>query len=40
MSDLTPEKRAHYEWMLENCQLSPGHRGWIIDQLEGWNTRA
>lgn len=40
MSELTLEKRAHYEWMLENLALRPAHAQWIKDQLEGWNVRT
>ena len=40
MSELTPDKRAYYEWMLENLTLSPAHAGWVRDQLEGWNVRG
>ncbi len=30
---MTPEKRKHYEWMLENLELAELHRNWILKQL-------
>ena len=31
---MTPEKRAHYEWMLENLNLAELHIYWIHKQLQ------
>ena len=35
MSELTPENRSHYEWMLANLTLNPKHEAWIHNQLGG-----
>lgn len=31
---MTPDKRKHYEWMLENLELAELHRYWIVKQLQ------
>jgi hypothetical protein len=31
---MTDKQKTHYQWMLENLELSERHRYWIIQQLE------
>jgi hypothetical protein len=31
---MTQKQREHYEYMLENMELSERHRWWILKQLE------